>query len=179
MNTIERKYEYILKQYRRDGFGRAYYFVDVYLNTWLKNSIMIEQMLSDNELERFFNVVISRLNKGDNVDFLDSTERRMNQLFAKSKYNLSELERTLALKMGKERFETYYEKKCYYLIFTSKDTGYEGQETFHISETYSPLTCLKMAYQLGEAQGTPYRIVLSDKQTEVDSELLAFALSEE
>ena len=178
MNTIGRKYEYTVKQYRRDGFGRAYYFVDVYLNTRLENSIMIEQMLSDHELERFFNVAISRLNKGDNVDFLDSTERKMNQLFSENNNNLSALEHTLTLKMGKERFDTHYEKKCYYLEFVSENAGHEGQETFWISDQHSPLMCLKMAHQLGEEQGLPYRILLSDKMTEVDSELLAFAISE-
>ena len=179
MNTIERKYEYTLKQYRREGFGRSYYFIDIYLNTRLEQSIMIGQMLSDDELKRFFNVAISRLNKGNNVDFLDSTERRMNQLFAKSKYNLSELEHTLALKMGKERFEIHYEKNCYYLVFASEDAVCMGPETFGVSEQYSPLSCLKMAHQLAQAKGVPYRILLSDEETEVDTELLAFALSEE
>ena len=178
MNTIERKYEYIIKQYRRDGFGHSYYFIDVYLNTWLEKSIMIREMLSDVELERFLNVVISRLNKGDNVNFLDSAERAMNELFLESKGNLSALERTLERKMGKERFETPYEKKCYYLEFVSENAVHEGPETFWISDQYSPLMCLKMAHQLGETKGLPYRILLSDKETEVDPELMAFALSE-
>ena len=177
MNTIERKYEYVLKQYRRDGFGRSYYFVDIYLNARIENSIMLQQLLSDNELERLFNVVISRLNKGDSVDFLDSTERKMNRLFGESKYNLSSLERALALNMGPERFETHYEKECYYLAFVPEGAECEVYETFWI-DNRSPLMCLKMACQLGEKQATPYRILLSDRCTEVDSELLAFALSE-
>ena len=177
MNTIERKYEYTIKQYRRDGFGRSYYFIDVYLNTWLEKSIMIREMLSDVELERFLNVVISRLNKGDNVNFLDSAERAMNELFLESKGNLSALERTLERKMGKERFETHYEKKCYYLEFVSENAVHEGPETFW-ADHISPLMSLKMAHQYGKTKGVPYRILLSDKETEVDPELLTFALSE-
>ena len=177
MNTIERKYEYIIKQYRRDGFGRSYYFIDVYLNTRLEKSIMIREMLSDVELERLLNVVISRLNKGDNVNFLDSTERAMNELLGESKNNLSALERTLERKMGKERFDTHYEKNCYYLAFVPKNADYEEHEIFW-ADHVSPLMCLKMAHQLGETKGVPYRILLSDKETEVDSELLTFALSE-
>ena len=178
MNTVECKYEYAIKQYRRDGFGRSYYFIDVYLNARLESSIMIRELLSDIELERFLNVIISRLNKGDNVKFLDSAEMAMNQLLGESKGNLSALERTLKLKMGSERFETHYEKNCYYLVFSLENTVPSGPETFWVSEQYSPLSCLKMAHQLGETKGVPYRILLSDKETEVDPELLAFALSE-
>ena len=38
--------------------------------------------------------------------------------------------------------------------------------------------CIKMAYQMGESLKENYRIVLSDKVTVVDPELLAFAISE-
>ena len=178
MNTSERKYEYTLKQYRREGFDHSYYFIDVYLNTWLEKSIMIRGLLSDVELERFFNVAMCRLNKGDNVNFSDPYERAMNELFLESKINLSSLERTLERKMGKERFDTHYEKKCYYLVFALENAASIGPETFWVSEQYSPLSCLKMAHQSGESKGVPYRILLSDKETEVDAELLAFALSE-
>ena len=126
MNTSERKYEYTLKQYRRDGFDHSYYFIDVYLNTWLEKSIMIRGLLSDVELERFFNVAICRLNKGDSVKFLESTEMTMNELFLESKINLSSLERTLERKMGKERFDTHYEKKCYYLVFALENAVFSA-----------------------------------------------------
>lgn len=178
MNTIERKYEYTIKQYRRDGFGRSYYFVDLYLNTHLENSIMISQELSNIELERLFNVLISRLNKGDNVDFWDSTERKMNQLILESQNNLSILEHNLVSKMGEEQFETHYEKNCYYLAYVPENAVDEVYERLQVSKTYTPLVCLKSAYQLGKKQGTAFRILLSDKKTEVDSKLLAFALSE-
>lgn len=178
MNTLERKYVFTLKQYNKEGFGGSYCFVDAYQNDRLISSVMLGQTLSDNELERFFNVFLARLSKGNAVDFWDSTEKRMDQLLSKSQYRLSELERTLASKMGAERFETHYERKCYYLMFLSKEAGREVQETFHVSDTCPPLTCLKMAHRFGKMQGTAYRILLSDKITEVDPELLAFALSE-
>ena len=178
MNTIERKYEYTLKQYRRDGFGLSYYFVDLYLNTCLENSIIINQELSNIELERLLTVFISQLNKGDDVKFLDSTEIAMNQLILENKNNLSVLERKLASKMGMAQFETNYETDCYYLAFVPGNAVDEVYEPFQVSKTYTPLVCLKSAYQLGKKQGTVFRILLSDKKTEVDSELLTFALSE-
>ena len=177
MNTVERKYEYTLKQYRRDGFGRSYYFIDVYLNTRLENSIMIRELLSDVELARLLDVTIARLTKGENIAFATSDEKRMNQLFLDSKYNLDALERTLERKMGRERFDTHYEKKCYYLAFVPENAGHEVHETFW-ADRISTLMSLKLAHQYGETIGRPYRILLSDKETEVDPELLAFALSE-
>ena len=178
MNTMERKYVYTLRQYKREGFGHSYNFVDGYENTRLMNSIMTRQVLSDDELGRFFNVFISHLHKGDNAEFRDSTERKMNKLFSENKHVISGIEQMLVSKKGREWFDTYYEKTCYFLAFALGDDGGEAYETFHISQTYSPLMCLKMAYQLGEAQSTPYRILLSDRCTEVDPELLAFAISE-
>ena len=178
MNSIERKLIYTLKQYCRKGFGRTYYYVDAYVNSRLRQSIKIDKELSESEMERFLNVFIKRLNHGDSVDFLDSTERRMNQYFSRNKMNLLELEKLIASKMGQDKFDLHYEKKCYYLMWTPKGYNREVQETFHISDTYPPLMCLKMAQQLGESEGESYRILLSDHSTEVDAELLSFAVSE-
>ena len=178
MKTLERKYEYTIKQYQRQGFGHSYYFVDAYLGNRLEDSIMIERPLSDTELERFFNVFLERYHKGENVEFLDSTETKMNRLFSKNKYNISSLEERLSTKMGADKFKLHYESRCYYLMWPAKDSDFENQETFHISKHYSPLMCLKMAYQMGETMGVKYRILLSDHLTEVAPELLAFAINE-
>ena len=175
MNAVERKIVYTAKQYTRSGFGHSYCFVDTYENTRLTHSIMVDRLLSNDELERFLNVFISRLNKGEDVVFLDSTERQMNDFFNKNKRKISALESTLLTKMGKEKFGIHYEKTRYYLMY-----GYnqEVQETFHVSDFYNPLMCLKMAHQLGKESGSDYRILLSDHTTEVDAELLAFAINE-
>ena len=178
MNTIERKISYTAKQYKRMGFGHSYYFVDAYENARLMYSIMLDQPLSDDEMERFLNVFVERLNKGDDVCFFDSTEKRMNELFKKNKYRISALENTLASKMGKEKFDVHYEKRCYYLAYIPSGYSMEVDETLHISGFYNPLMCLKMAHQLGEKTGSEYRILLSDHLTEVDADLLAFAIDE-
>ncbi len=178
MKTLERKYEYTIKQYQRQGFGLSCYFVDAYLGNRLEYSIIIEYPLSDSELERFFNVFLERYHKGEKVEFLDSTETKMNRLFAKNKYNMSALEERLSTKMGPDKFKFHYEDQCYYLMYFSKDFGRERQETFHISNQYSPLMCLKMAHQMGSATSEKYKILLSDHLTEIDPELLAFAINE-
>lgn len=178
MNELKREYVYVVKQYQKTGFAHAYHFVDAYANGRLEKSIMIDRPLSNEELERFFNVFLERLNKGNDVDFIDSTERRMNNFLIRDANNLSILEKILALKMGEEKFNLHYEKRCYYLVWSTNGLNYEHQETFHISKTYHPLACLKMAYQMGEKLGVDYKILLSDHTTAVDSELLAFAISE-
>ncbi len=178
MNTIERKIVYTAKQYTRIGFGHSYYFVDTYENTRLMHSIMVDRLLSDDELERFLTVFTSRLHKGDDVSFLDSTEKQMNELFRTNKYKMSSLENTLLFKIGKDKFDIHYEKKCYYLMYIPTGYDREVQETFHVSDFYTPLMCLKMAYQLGEKTSSDYRILLSDRVTEVDADLLAFAINE-
>ena len=178
MNSIERKLTYTVRQYERQGFYRSYFFVDAYENTRLMQSIMIDQLLNNNELNRFLNVFISRLNKGESTQFFDSTEKRMNKFFVENTCRLTSLEHSIASKMGKDEFEKHYEKQCYYLLFTPKGTDKEVEESFPVSETYSPLMCLKMAHQLGTAQGENYRIVLSDHLTEVNPELLSFAIGE-
>lgn len=124
MNTIERKYVYTIRQYKREGFGHSYNFVDGYENTRLMNSIMTRQSLSDDELVRFFNVFISRLYKGDCAEFFDSTERMMNKLFSENKYAISGIERMLVSKKGIEWFDTHYEKTCYFLAFSWCDVCY-------------------------------------------------------
>ena len=178
MRKFELKYDYSLKQYRRDGFGLSYYFVDLYLSSHLDSSIMLAGELSDGELERLLNVFVSRAQKGEDIHFQDSTETSMNQLILDSDSHLCRMEKRLAAKMGEERFETHYEKKCYYLAFIPKGGVDEVHETFHVSKGYAPLTCLKSAYRMGEKLGGEFRILLSDMKTEVDAELLAFALSE-
>ncbi len=178
MNIVERKYEYTIKQYQRRGFGINYYFVDAYCGKRLEKSIIMYTPLSDSELERFFNVFLSRLNQGKDVDFVDSTERKMNELISNNKPMLSALEHTLSQKMGKTHFDTHYEKCCYYLLWRPQGYDSDVWETFHISKDCSPLMCIKMAYQMGESLKENYRIVLSDKVTVVDPELLAFAISE-
>ena len=70
--------------------------------------------------------------------------------------------------MGIERFNKHYERKCYFLMYTSDEFDIEVQETFHISERYNPLMCLKMAYDFGKKTGNSFRILLSDHITEVD-----------
>ena len=179
MEELKRIYTYLLKQYERKGFGHSYYFIDCYLNGRLTSSTLINFLLNKEELDRFFNVLMERFNKGDDVDFFDSTEIAMNKLFLKGKSNLANLESTLSSIMGKSRFDKHYESSCYYLMFRQTDSSSEAHETFWISENCTPLMALKMADQLGKEIGTPYRILLSDKATEVDPELLQFALSEE
>ena len=49
MNSIERKLTYTVRQYERQGFYRSYFFVDAYENTRLMQSIMIDQLLNNNE----------------------------------------------------------------------------------------------------------------------------------
>ena len=178
MNKIEFKYEYTPKQYRRDGFGQSCYFVDIYLNTYLHDSIMTGQPLSDDELKCFVNVVIARGKNKDNLSFEDPLEKRMDELLLAGKSNLAALECSLAAKMGQERFDTHYEKSRYYLMYLWGEDQCELPETFWVSERNYPLKCLKMAHLMGKKTGKPYRILLSDKKTEIDPELLAFALSE-
>ena len=94
MNTVERKIVYTAKQYTRTGFGHTYCFVDTYENARLMHSIMVDRVLSNNELERFLTVFISRANKGTDVSFVDSTEKQMSALFENNKYKMASLEKT-------------------------------------------------------------------------------------
>ena len=178
MNTVERKIVYTAKQYTRTGFGHTYCFVDTYENTRLMHSIMVDRVLSNNELERFLTVFISRANKGTDVSFVDSTEKQMSALFENNKYRMASLEKTLSNKMGRDKFDIHYEKKCYYLMYVPAGYDREVQEAFHVSDFHNPLICLKMACQLGEKSGSDYRILLSDCATAIDAELLAFAINE-
>ena len=179
MESIERNNNLKFKEYRRNGFGHSFCFVDVYVNSRLKDSIMIPRFLYGEEIERFANVYISKAKGENDKVFLDSTENKINSFFKRNEYYKHEMEKVICSKMGKEKFEKHYETKCYYLMCTPLGEDKEWQETFHISESYPPLNCLKMAKHLADIWGGSYRILLSDHETEVDKELLEFALCEE
>lgn len=178
MKTAKREITYSAKQYRRSGFGCSPYFVDLQENGHLAGSLILDKPLSDDELRVLLNVFTSRSQGGADLSFSDTTERSLNELFNTDKYRLCALESTIARKMGRDKFEKNYEEKCYYLAWPIDGAGQYAHETFWISEQFSPLSCLKMAYLMGEGQFKNYKILLSDEESEVDSELLAFAISE-
>ena len=167
-----------VKQYQKSGFGYTCDFVDVYLNSVLEESIALDHALSNEELEKFLDAFIERLNNGENVVFCDPDEQKMNTVFIQADDNLSNLEGLLLQKMQKANFDLHYEKRCYYLVWDDKNSGRECQETFHISKKHHPLACLKMAHIMGKKLGVKFKILLSDNTTKVDSKLLAFAISE-
>lgn len=178
MKLLEQKTTYSAKQYQRSGFGCTPYFVDLLINGHIEESLILEKLLSDDELNILLSVFTSRSQNGADASFYGTEQRSINELFRTNKYRLSALESTLARKIGREKFEKHYDKKCYYLSWPTDESGECAHETFWISEQFTPLSCLKMAYLMGERQFKKYKILLSDEKTEVDSELLAFAISE-
>ena len=65
------------------------------------------------------------MHNGDNAEFWDTTERKINKLFFENKYAISEIEQMLISKKGREWFDTHYEKTCYFLAVALENDGGE------------------------------------------------------
>ena len=177
MEEVKRVIDYTVKQYKREGFGYSYIFIDCLVHGIIRESVLMDYELTKPELEVFLDVFRKRYEEGEDAKFIDHEERKMNEFFERNENKLINLEQMLSRKMGKERFEKHYERFCYYLTWLNEEDGHQTHETFW-TEEHNALMVLKMADMLGKRLKYEYRIVLSDEKTDVDPELLSFALCE-
>ena len=178
MEEITHTIKYSLKQYDRKWGAYTHTFVDFYVNDFMELSIVLNHPYDKDELNMLLFVFSHRYEHHDHTTLNTTRQREMFALIDDNKRYLKDFEFFLESMMGKERFEKHYEKTFYRLVYLKNGKPTEFHETLHISDEYHPLRCLKMAHYLAKKDGYDYRILLSDEETEVDKELLEYALME-